>query len=156
MHEPPWLERTRGYIDLGMLDEAAREISNLPPNKRGTPQAQEMRIIISLDRGDLDEALALSEVLCEVHPEEHAGYIQGAYALHALERTQDAIDHLQSGPSSLQDEPVYFYNLACYELSLGREQAALTWLKQSIDMESSFQQKALADPDLAPLKKDIE
>ncbi|MAS92025.1 MAG: hypothetical protein CMO55_02420 [Verrucomicrobiales bacterium] len=156
MHDPPWLERTRGYIDLGMLEEADREIEKLPPDRRGTPQVQEMRIIIALDRGHLEDALTLSEVLCEVHPEEHAGYIQGAYALHALSRTQDAIDHLQKGPASLQDEPVYFYNLACYELALGREQAALTWLSQSIDMEPSFRQKALDDPDLGPLKKEIK
>ena len=29
--EPSWLDKTRGYIDIGMLDEASREIEKLPP-----------------------------------------------------------------------------------------------------------------------------
>jgi len=156
MEEPSWLEKTRGYIDLGMLDEAWREIERLPPDKSGTPEAQEMRIIVQLDRGNLDEALALSEVLCDLHPDQHAGFIQGAWCLHAMKRTEDAIEHLQSGPQTLRDEPVYFYNLACYELALGRSQAAVTWLKQSFEMDARFRQRALNDPDLASVHELLE
>ena len=79
MNEPVWLEKTRGYIDLGMLDEAWEEINHLPADKRSSAIAQEMRIIIELDRGRLNEALALSEVLVDLHPDNHAGFIQGAY-----------------------------------------------------------------------------
>ena len=60
MDEPYWLDKTRGYIDLAMHDEASRELDNLPPDKRNSPEAQEMRIIISLDQQNLEEALSLS------------------------------------------------------------------------------------------------
>ena len=152
MDEPAWLEKTRGYIDLGMLDEAWEEINHLPAEKRSSAIAQEMRIIIELDRGRLSEALALSEVLVDLHPENHAGFIQGAYCLHALDRTGEAIEHLQSGPVSLQDEPVYFYNLGCYELALGKPQAALSWLQQSFEMDPCSMRRALKDPDLEELR----
>ena len=152
MNEPVWLEKTRGYIDLGMLDEAWEEINHLPADKRSSAIAQEMRIIIELDRGRLNEALALSEVLVDLHPDNHAGFIQGAYCLHALDRTEDAIAHLQSGPVSLQDEPVYFYNLGCYELALGKPQAALSWLQQSFEMDPRSKHRALEDPDLEELR----
>ena len=156
MDEPSWLEKARGYIELGMLDEALRQIDALPSQKRGTPAAQEMRIIISLNRGDLDEAFALSEDLCDLHPESHAGFIQGAYCLHAMERTQDAIDFLQAGPGTLRDEPVYFYNLACYELALGKRQAAVTWLKQSLEMDPTFREKVKTDTDLAEILEELD
>ena len=152
MDEPAWLEKTRGYIDLGMLDEAWEEINHLPADKRSSAIAQEMRIIIELDRGRLSEALALSEVLVDLHPGNHAGFIQGAYCLHALDRTEEAIEHLQSGPVSLQDEPVYFYNLGCYELALGKPQAALSWLQQSFEMDPRSKRRALEDPDLEELR----
>ena len=152
MNEPVWLEKTRGYIDLGMLDEAWEEINHLPADKRSSAIAQEMRIIIELDRGRLNEALALSEVHVDLHPDNHAGFIQGAYCLHALDRTEEAIEHLQSGPVSLQDEPVYFYNLGCYALALGKPQAALSWLQQSFEMDPRSKHRALEDPDLEELR----
>ena len=138
-----------------MHDEASRELDNLPPDKRNSPEAQEMRIIISLDQQNLEEALSLSQNLCAVDPDNHTGFIQGAYCLHQLGRTVEAIDHIQSGPESLLDEPVYFYNLACYELALGKSQAAMTWLRQSIEMDRTLRGKALTDPDLVSVRDDI-
>lgn len=155
MDEPSWLEKTRGYIDLGMFDEAWNAIEALPANQSGSPEAQEMRIIIMLDRKEYDDALALSEVLCDLHPENHAGFIQGAYCLHAMGRTQDAIDHLQTGPETLREEQCYFYNIACYELALGRDEAALTWLNQSIALDSRNRARALKDSDLERLHEDV-
>jgi len=155
MDEPYWLDKTRGYIDLAMYEEAWRELDQLPAEKRSSPEAHEMRIIIRLDQQDLEEAFALSEILCEIHPDNHAGFIQGAFCLHALGRTSEAIDHLQAGPETLRDEPVYFYNLACYELALGKPQTAMTWLRLSIEMNRNFRARALTDPDLAAIREDI-
>jgi predicted Zn-dependent protease len=155
MTEPYWLDRARGYLDLAMYEEAWREIDLLPSDKRDHPDAREFRIIIRLDEGRTEEALALCGILCSLHPENHAGFIQGAFCLHALGRTEDAIELLQSGPETLRDEPVYFYNLACYELALGKDQAALTWLRLSIEMDRTFRDRALADPDLAPIAEAI-
>ncbi len=155
MDEPYWLDKTRGYIDLEMFEEALRELDHLPPDKRDSPEASEMRIIIRLDQGDLDGALALSKALCQNHPGNHAGFIQGAYCFHAKGKTQEAIDHLQSGPETLLDEPVYFYNLACYEAAQGKTQTALTWLRQSVELDKSYRTKAITDPDLILIHDDI-
>lgn len=149
MTEPSWLDRTRGFLDLGMFDEAWRELDQLPPDKRERPEAHEMRIVIRLDQGRTGEALALCAILCSLHPDSHAGFVQGAYCLHSLGRTDDAIAHLQSGPETLREEPVYFYNLACYELALGKRQAALAWLREAVEMDRRFRDRAIADPDLA-------
>lgn len=155
MDEPFWLDRTRGYIDLSMYDEAWRELDSLPGELRDSQEAREMRIIIRLDEGKLEEALSLCGALCRRHPGNHAGFIQGAYCLHSLGRTEDAIEFLQTGPETLRDEPVYFYNLACYEVALGKTQAALTWLRLSIEMDRNYRTRALADPDLAPIAEEI-
>lgn len=152
MEEPSWLEKVRGYLDLGMVEEAAREIEKLPAHRRGTPEAQEMRISVQLDKGGLNDALALCEILCDLAPENHAGFLQGAYCLHEMGRTEDAINHLQSGPESLRDEPMYFYNLGCYELAMGRDEAAMTWLEKSIEMDPYNKKAALSDPDLESVR----
>lgn len=152
MDDKTWIEKIRGYIDLGMLDDATEKIAKLTPDQSGTPEAQELRIIIMMDRGQFDDALSLSENLCDLFPEHPAGFVQGAYCLHAQGNTQAAIDHLQSGPDTLREEPVYFYNLACYELAQGRTQAAQTWLQESFSMDNANRKKALEDPDLASIR----
>jgi predicted Zn-dependent protease len=155
MDEPSWLEKARGYIDLGMFDEASKVVASLPEERQKSPEAKEMQIVILLDRQKLEEAFTLSRDLAESDPENHAGFIQGAYALHAMNKTQAAIDFLQTGPHSLRDDQCYFYNLACYELALGRSEAALTWLTQSIQLDSRNRTRALNDPDLKSLRDQI-
>ncbi len=50
----------------------------------------------------------LSTILSDLHPDNNAGFIQGAWCLHARGETERAIEHLNSGPPSLKEEPVYF------------------------------------------------
>ncbi|MEM7603127.1 MAG: hypothetical protein AAF357_17155 [Verrucomicrobiota bacterium] len=155
MDEPAWLEKARGYIDLGMFDDALNLIDSLPEDQLLSDDAHEMRIIILLDRNQYEEAFEVSRTLSESRPGNHAGFIQGAYALHALSKTQEAIDFLQTGPESLQDEPSYFYNLACYEVALGRIEAAMTWLQQSINLDPRNRSRALKDKDLEIIHSQI-
>lgn len=155
MEESSSYEKIRGYIDLKMFDEAWSAIEDLPPEDRSSPDTQELRIIIMLDQGRIHDAWKLSAILSDLHPDNNAGFIQGAWCLHASGETERAIEHLNSGPPSLKEEPVYFYNLACYELALGKKQAALTWLKRSFEMDPSSRAKALEDPDLSCLREAI-
>ncbi len=156
MEETNWLEATRGYIDLSMLDEAWKALEALPTDQGSSEEATELRIIIRLNQKNLGDALSLCLGLCESHPNNHAGYIQGAYCLHELGRTREAQEHLQSGPASLRQEPVYFYNLCCYDLSLGNEDAAAAWLNRAFEMSPGYAEEALKDPDLKPIRHLIE
>lgn len=155
MSEPAWLEKARGYLDLGMHEEAWRSIASLPENFRNSAEAQEMRIVILFERGEPAKALAFCRDLIRSHPDNHAGFIQGAYALHAMKKTGEAVDLLQSGPETLREDHCYFYNLACYEVALGRPDAALTWLQQSFRLEPRNRARALNDADLTPLHESL-
>ncbi len=155
MSDPCWLDRVRGYLELSMLDAAWEELNQLSDAQLNRPETYEMRISILLDQGRLEEALAYCGMLTSLDPENHAGYIQGAFCLHALDRTEDAIALIQTGPGTLLEEPVYFYNLACYEQARGKSQAALTWLRTSIEMSPHFRKRALEDPDLVEIREEI-
>ncbi len=139
-----------------MLDEAWKTLDDLPPHQRDSAETIETRIIIRLNQKNLDDALNLCLGLCKSHPDNHAGYIQGAYCLHELGRTGEAQEHLQSGPASLRREPVYFYNLCCYDLSLGKEDAAAAWLNRAFEMSPGYAEEALKDPDLESIRHLIE
>jgi len=156
MEEPGWLAKTEGYIDLGMLDEAWKQLDSLPDELRDLPEAIEMRITILLDQKDTEDALRLCLDLCRKYPDNHAGFIQGAFCLHHMGLTEQAQQHLQSGPPSLRREPTYFYNLCCYNLSLGKKDSAMAWLNRAFEMSPGFVEEALNDPDLESIHPLIE
>jgi predicted Zn-dependent protease len=149
MDDPSWLDSARGYLDLGMLDEADAALASLTNEQRESEPGRELAISIALNRSDNEIAFRLSEELCRQWPASHAGPIQGAYALHALGRTEEAILFLQAGPGHLREEAVYYYNLACYEATLGRSEAAVSWVLESVLHDPAFRERALEDPDLA-------
>ena len=43
MDAPSWLEKARGYIDLGMFDEASKVIASLPEDRHKSPEPASAR-----------------------------------------------------------------------------------------------------------------
>ena len=62
---------------------------------------------------------------------------------------------LIAGPIALLKEPIYYYNMGCYEALLGNVQDAELNLQISFKMDSSFRELARKDPDLAALHANI-
>lgn len=153
---PEWLEPALGYLDLKMFDEAWHALNELPDHRQKSLDTLSLRVVCRLDEQRYKEALDWCQLIRDHFPSEHVGYIQGAYCLHAMGRTIDARAWLQSGPFSLQVEPKYFYNLGCYDLALGLEESACSWLIQAFEMEPSYYEDALKDPDFRPIIRRIE
>ena len=156
MDDPSWLQIALGYLDLKMFEETWQALDELPTERQGALPVLELRVACLLDQGRFGEAFEWCRKMCLAFPDEHTGYIQGAFCLHELERTEEARQWLQSGPHSLQLEAKYFYNLGCYDLALGREESAGAWLIQAFEMEPSYRDDALKDPDFRPILKKIE
>ena len=148
------IRAAEGYCELGMHDLAWRQIEQLPAERRKQAPVLGLRIQLHLDAGEWSEALSLSRQLLDVQPESKGAHIHAAYCLHELRRTEEARDLLRDGPEILRDEPVFFYNLACYEAQLGDLKAAREWLERSVQMDSSLARQAREDPDLTGLWRD--
>ncbi len=151
MDTPHWLQPALGYLELRMFEEAWAALDELPETRRNSRETLGVRISCRLDERRLEDALELCAEMRRRFPDEHAGYIQGAFCLHEMERTTEAQDWLQSGPPSLQAEATYFYNLGCYDLALGNEESACAWLSRAFEMEPAYYDDALKDPDFAPM-----
>ncbi len=65
--------------------------------------------------------------------------------LHHLMRTK------RWGPVALLKEPIYYYNMGCYEALLGNMHGAKENLHISFKMDASFREVAKKDPDLQAL-----
>ncbi len=71
--------------------------------------------------------------------------------LHQLGKTAEAKNLLVTGPVALLKEPIYYYNMGCYEALLGNVHDAEANLQISFKMDSSFRDLAKKDPDLKAL-----
>ncbi len=143
----------QGYFELGMLDEAHEELDQLEAKTLERPEFLECRLFLLMQGSRWDEAVTLSRRLREIAPEEGSGYIQGAYCLHELGQTEDARLLLLGAPDQARQEPLYFYNLACYEAVLGNLESARNLLKHSFQLEEALRETARDDQDLEPLRE---
>ena len=72
--------------------------------------------------------------------------------LHEMDRTLEAVELLLDGPDSLQDEPIYHYNLGCYKAAIGALEDARKSLRRSFNLDERLVDVARKDPDLKLLQ----
>jgi predicted Zn-dependent protease len=144
-----------GYSELGMLDDALEELDQLDAEQQERVEILRMRIDILLRKQLWTEALQLSQRFCATNPNQPYGFVHTAFCLHELGRTDEAKQTLLDGPASLLDEPVYYYNLACYDTVLGNLEQAKAYLRASFRLDKSFREMAKTDPDLEQIRDEV-
>jgi len=143
----------QGYSELGMFDEALKELDSLPDEVAEYGTVVELRTVILMQAKRWKSALTASRALCRVAADKTSGFIHAAFCLHELGRTEEARDMLLSGPNLLHAEPTFHYNLACYECALGNLDIARMHLEKSFELDKKFRDFAKSDPDLAALRE---
>jgi Flp pilus assembly protein TadD len=131
-----------------MARESLAELNALTPDEQDRPEVLLLRLHHMMQRESWRRALALSRKLCRVSPECGAGYLHAGFCLNQLGRTAEARKILLQGPSALRREPIYYYNMGCYEALLGNPHDARKHLEISFRMDASFRKIAKTDPDL--------
>jgi len=142
----------QGYIELGMLEDSLDELDSLPVEQRESEAVLQMRLFVLMRAKSWGAAIEVCSRLREKCPENSTGFIHGAFCLHEMGRTNEARTLLLEGPRSLEDEPTYHYNLACYAAVLGEPAEACKYLKQSFSMNKKFREIARLDPDLQSVR----
>lgn len=143
----------QGYAELGMYQDALAELDTLPDLLREHPQVLEMRLLVLMQQQAWRKALAVSKQLCRAAPQAPIAFIHAAFCLHELGRTDEAKLTLINGPDTLQQDPTFHYNLACYECVLGELESARLHLERSFFLDQKFREFAKTDPDLNPLRE---
>ena len=142
------MNRIEGYCDLGMWEDAEQERAALGTLLDHNPAGRELKLRILMGTGDWPRAVKLAMDLANEFPEQGHWFTHTAYCLHELGRTQEAREFLMTGPSSLKDDPLFYYNLACYECMLGRLDEARLLLGKAIERDAGLAKLARTDPDL--------
>ncbi len=147
------LRAAQGWLELGNHQEAAAELEDLTPAARAHPAVLELRWSIHAKAKDWTRCVEIGQAQSRVAPENASSWINVAFALHELKRTEEARQMLLSILERFPAEWIVPYNLACYCCQLGDLTGSRDWLAQALKLGDAKQirAQALDDPDLAPL-----
>lgn len=146
------LQAACGYAELGMFRESIAELDEIPARLQNRPEVLQLRLHHLMRKKRWGQAFRVSQVLCRVAPDCGVGFLHAGFCLHQLGKTAEARELLVTGPIALLKEPIYYYNMGCYEALLGNILDAAANLRISFRMDKSFRDLARKDPDLAGLQ----
>src|SRR5258706_484154 len=112
-----FVQGARGWLELGNVNEAQTELEKVRSRKREHPDVLEVLWEICARRGDWDRCVELATKVINSAPERLQGYIQTAYALHRVKRTQEAWNVLFPIAEKFPTDPTIKYNLDRSETS---------------------------------------
>lgn len=159
--EPPdthHVNAALGWLELENPREAAEELKKLSAEADAHPKVMEVWWMIHARQRNWEAALTAARGLIAAAPDNPAGWIDQSFSLHELRRTQEAWDELLPAATRFPKVAVIPYNLACYACQLGHPREAMKWLKIAIKLDGAenVKERASVDPDLAPLRGQIE
>ena len=137
-----------GYAELGMRRESMAELNAMEPSFQSRPEVLQLRLHHLMHQKKWTQALRISQKLCRAAPNCSAGFLHAGFCLHELGKTAEAKAFLLRGPAALLQEPIYYYNMGCYEALLGNMKDARINLETSFEMDETFRELAKKDPDL--------
>ncbi len=145
------LHAADGYLYLGLPDEALGELTFVPIPEQTDPSVllAKVRVLLHLKRWG--EAEELSLMGTSHHPEEEEFTVQRAFALHQLNKGDEAVEVLLAAPEWIRRTGILHYNLACYEARLGDLSTARQCIKAAIQLNAAMKKNARVDPDLQAL-----
>jgi predicted Zn-dependent protease len=145
------LEAIEGYLQLEMPEDALIELRNMPSDEHQTERYKELLLATQMMLQHWEPAATTAQELCKINQTEKAYFIHAAFCLHENGDTLAALRLLLSGPKSLNSDPLYHYNLACYHAVLGNLTDARTCLKKSFKLDPELENTAPQDKDLRSL-----
>ena len=131
-----------------MTRESMAELNAMDAEHQGRPEVLQLRLHHLMRDKRWSQALRISQKLCRVAPHCSAGFLHAGFCLHELGKTAQAKALLLRGPAALLKEPIYYYNMGCYEALLGNVKDARVNLETSFKMDKTFRELAKKDPDL--------
>lgn len=145
------LSFVRGYLELGMISAAERELARLSVRHRCYADVIELRIRVLLARQRYEKAAWLARSASKVYPGVAEFYLFASRAYEALDRPDQAKEVWISAPSLFHVSGIFHFNLARFEAKLGNPASARQHMKLAIELDPTMQDRAKADPGLCEL-----
>ncbi|MES2308215.1 MAG: hypothetical protein V4507_05085 [Verrucomicrobiota bacterium] len=158
MNEAYFLEAAQGFLELTMPKEALKELERLSAEHQEDLEVLTLKTNAHMRLKQWKKGLVYGNRGCELYPHDPRNFIQSAFCLHELKKTEEAKQRLLGGPPGIKSIPEFYYNLACYEVALGELDNAKRHLSRAFRMEDRgeyLRKAAREDEDLKVLWNDL-
>jgi predicted Zn-dependent protease len=146
------LSHAQGYLELGMIAEAAAELDRIAPPDNETLEVLAVRLAVLQEQGNWPELREFARDFVQRAPAEAAGWVTWAYATRRTDSLDAAEKILLEAERRHPAEPTIQFNLGCYSCQKGDLETARRRVDRAIALDSKFALSAAIDPDLAPLR----
>lgn len=146
------ISHARGYLELGLVAEAAAELAQLSGPDAETTEAIALRIAVSHEQQDWPRVRDLARELIHRDEADAAVWVTFAYATRRADSLVAAEIILIKAEKSFPEEPTIQFNLGCYACLRGDLVNARVRVGRAIALDPKFRELAATDPDLAPLR----
>ncbi|MDO8544350.1 MAG: hypothetical protein Q7S40_28245 [Opitutaceae bacterium] len=146
------LAHARGYLELGLVAEAAEELDRIPPPENETDEAIAVRMAVLQEQKNWAALQKLAAQFIQRQPDEPSAWVTWAYATRRAESLAAAEQILLTAEKKHPDEATIQFNLGCYACQRGELAAARSRVNRAIALDRKFAEAAATDPDLAPLR----
>jgi Flp pilus assembly protein TadD len=113
-----------GYVELGMLDDAALALEEIAPEDKHRNEVLGARVNLYMAAKKWDMAAAVASHLVKVEPENEAWWIGLAYSIRRSEGVEKAEAILLRAQAIHPKVAMIAFNLACYASVTGRMEEA--------------------------------
>lgn len=146
------LSYARGYLELGLIAEAAAELSKMSTGDLNSTEALSIRAQLYQEQRNWAEACEISAELCRREPENASWWIMFAYSTRRAGSLNAAEAILLAAEKIHPDEPTILFNLGCYACQRGDIGLAARRVRRATEIDASFQELIETDPDLEALR----
>ena len=139
-----------------MISDSQSALAQLPASDKLRPDGLELSILLALDAGCHDEALELCDSAIRHYPNAPFGFVNKAFTLHEMNRTEDSLQVLEDAHLVVSIEPTAIYNRGCYLACLNRHTEAIFWVNKAIKIDPKLRDHAEGDEDLTDIRHRLE
>jgi len=147
------LSHTRGYLELGMVEEAASELDRIPELSACEFDVRVLRALVLQEQKKWIRLVPLASGLAREKPEDAGWWIMWAYATRRSVSLTAAEKILLEAETNHPKEATIQFNLGCYACQRGDLVTARSRVDRAIALDEQFRDSLATDPDLAPLRE---
>ena len=157
---PMCLRSVEGWLELGNVDEADRELTRIGERDASHPDVLTVRWSVLAAAERWDEAHGVAERHSQVAPMDERAVVNQAYAMRRKADGSLALAQvvlLRAWPN-FPESVLIPYNLACYNCQSDDLESALLYLRHAVENgdEKAVLAMAKKDPDLEPLHASLD
>lgn len=147
------LSHARGYLELGMVKEAAAELDCVPETSAGEFDVRVLRALVLQEQRQWPQLVPVAAGLVREKPDDAGWWIMWAYATRRSVSLTAAEKILLEAETNHPKEATIQFNLGCYACQRGDLVTARSRVDRAIALDEQFRDSLATDPDLAPLRE---